>query len=365
MTTVFEERGSGPRTHAFVVGVGDYPYCADFDGDGALASAVRNFKPVAGPPPSARAVASWLVENQAGKSFAPLGSVELLVSGEDSPTVENFRMAFERWYSRCDENEDNVALFFFSGHGCQKEGQLILLEDFGRWRNPFEGALKIETFAAGMEQCRAKVQCYFVDACRNLPHELLESPPAHTFTPILPDVVGRARESVILFGTAPGATAPGSLDGPTPFTVTLLQALEGAAATKDHSGQWVIRTGDLVTAMNAVIEWQSGESHGVWAGGGFQGNRPIRHLDGVPAVPFRLGCDPREALACARLVLTCPDTSVVLSREPLPALWEDRTPAAVYLLNACFDGADYNDACSHYMPVHPPNLVFDLRVCGA
>ncbi|MGW4210681.1 caspase family protein [Lentzea sp. NPDC004789] len=362
MTTVFEERGSGPRTHAFVVGVGDYPHCASYEGDGPLATAVRNFKPVQGPPPSARAVASWLVDNQAGNPFAPLGSVELLVSGEDSPTVENFRAALERWYARCDEHEDNIAFFFFSGHGCQKEGQLILLEDFGLRRNPFEGALKIEVFAAGMEKCRAKVQLYFVDACRNLPNELLDAGPVQAFAPILPDAVRRPCESVILFAAEPGATAPGSLSGPTPFTSALLQSLAGAAASQHRNWIWEVKTGDLVTAMNAVVGWRPEERQSIWASGNYSGDRTIRYVDGVPAVPFRLGCAPREALASATLTLTCPDTSTELCRHPLPSLWEDQAPAAVYVLTARFNGDSY--VRSAHFPMYPPNLVFDLPVRG-
>jgi hypothetical protein len=61
---------------------------------------------------------------------APLGSLELLTSPtvdyELSPSLkrpteeavmENVKKAFKRWFHRLDSNPENVAFFYFCGHG--------------------------------------------------------------------------------------------------------------------------------------------------------------------------------------------------------------------------------------------------------
>lgn len=360
MTTVFEEFGDGPRTHAFVIGVGEYPYCATFKGGGPLASVVRSFTPVKSPPRSARAVADWLVKHQTGNDFAPLGSVELLISGEsdvDAPTRPHVKQAFHRWYERCDEREDNVALFFFSGHGCAKEDQLILLEDFGSSQyNPFDEALQVGVLHRGMERCKARVQCYFVDACRTVPNELLEVDSIHAYALIQPLLPRNPAEAPIYYATEPGALAQGAEAGPTPFTKALLQALEGGAAI-NTDGPWEVRTDLMARAMNAAVEWETGKWPGISVSGDHHG-RTFRYVPGAPLVPFRLGCTPREALERASLTIT--SRTAEASRGPAPAIWEDETEAAIYTFNASFQG----NSCEDHVSIYPPNRTFDLPVRG-
>ena len=94
-------------------------------------------------------MASWLIGTRCTDPVTPLGSVELLLSwpgmGFANQPVEGadrdaFGAAFDRWYARCDADPDNVALFYFCGHGCELGDQLLLLEDFGHSPlNPFGG----------------------------------------------------------------------------------------------------------------------------------------------------------------------------------------------------------------------------------
>lgn len=363
MTTVFEKVGDGPRTHAFVIGVGAYPHCATYDRGGPLGSVVRRFTPVKAPPRSASALSDWLVKHQADNDFAPLGSVELLMSGEstvDAPTRSNFEDAFWRWYHRCDERADNVALFFFSGHGCAAEDQLVLLEDFGiSAGNPFNEALQVGALHRGMGQCKARVQCYFVDACRTVPEELLRAGTISAYSVIQPMLPYNPASASVYYATRPGATAPGADSGPTPFTKALLQALEGGAATNTNGDLWEVRTDLLTRAMDAVIEWETGKEQGITASP--LHGAVLRHLSGAPTVPFRLGCSPREALGQASLTLTAGEFEA--SRGPVPALWEDEAAADSYTFNAHFPCLRYTDA-HRRIGIYPPNRTFDLPVRG-
>src|SRR5688572_2824070 len=124
MTLVYEGPGRGPQMHAFVVGIGEYPYA---DSAGPFREFLRTLDSVSTAPASARLLADWLVDERSRDQVTPLGSVELLLSWPDAKfrDVEvdpadqaNFDDAWMRWYDRCAEHPDNVALFYFCGHGC-------------------------------------------------------------------------------------------------------------------------------------------------------------------------------------------------------------------------------------------------------
>jgi hypothetical protein len=94
---------------------------------------------------SAVAIAEWL-RNAGSRLETPLASVELLLSpspGErrDVPgaaeaepaTRENLRRAALEWRAKCAEDPENVALFYFAGHGVERTPRdaVLLTTDFG------------------------------------------------------------------------------------------------------------------------------------------------------------------------------------------------------------------------------------------
>src|SRR5262249_32590911 len=116
----------GPKTHAFIVGVGRYRHLL---GGGDERPGIPALAQLTSPPISARGLADCLI-GALNNPTAPLGSVELLLSeGAGKPkylpptpgatpitieraTSERIRGAFDRWYARCDAHKDNVALFY-------------------------------------------------------------------------------------------------------------------------------------------------------------------------------------------------------------------------------------------------------------
>jgi Caspase domain len=359
LTTVYEDTGPGPRMHAFVVGVGHYPYRDRTGGDDMMSEFINSLDPVSTAPASARAIADWLIEARRADPVTPLGSVELLLSwpGADyrSQPIEAadtgaFEAAFTRWYSRCDEDPDNVALFYFCGHGCDLGDQLLLLADFGHSRlNPFPRAVNLRRLHLGMRRCRARVQCFLVDACRTVPAELLPLGEVVGWSPLAQvlDVRphGHTRDAPIVFATAIGQPAYGAPDQPTRFAGAVIDVLSGLGASQHGMGPWRVGTDRLALAIRDVLEWTGrvDEDQEVSLGGEPTGRGVLRTLSAPPEVPFEVGCDPVAALASADLTLIGDAAAEVLRRAAEPGIWCDKVPAGAYSLQAHFADAAYHD----------------------
>ena len=74
---------------------------------------------------------------------APIGTIEVLLSpgsyvDPDGATADvevasmvNISEAFGRWSDRAHKNKNNVAIFYYCGHGLEREGTILLPSDFG------------------------------------------------------------------------------------------------------------------------------------------------------------------------------------------------------------------------------------------
>src|ERR1043165_5467672 len=146
---VYNRAVKGAATHAVVIGVGRYPHLRD--GDGARLADPEDMGQLTSPPVSARAVATWMLDNLACANTArPLGTLRLLVSeaGDSRPfhhsksnvrsrplpaPIDNIQSAVEGWKLIGDSSPDHLLIFYFCGHGMGDAGLLALLaEDFGR-----------------------------------------------------------------------------------------------------------------------------------------------------------------------------------------------------------------------------------------
>ena len=189
MTLLFPEAADKivdqPRLHAIVIGVANYPHL--MGGAGPLAADPLNLGQVTTPRYTALEIVRWLMEDYRNKD-KPLGSVELVLSPSEpvknsagvatpveTATFDNIDQAFSRWVQRCSANKDNIAFFYFCGHGLAKDEQFILPEDFknpailDNWRN----CINFDATRVGMRSCKAQTQVFFVDACRETPFGML------------------------------------------------------------------------------------------------------------------------------------------------------------------------------------------------
>jgi hypothetical protein len=353
MTTVFCDGSAKPRMHALVAGVGAYKHLSGGEHPATVWPG-PDLGQLTSPPISAEAVGRWLLTNQTTDPDKPLGSLEMVVSPSlrldtqqdggvqvdvevEAATMSGFQESFDRWYQRCNASDENVAFFYFTGHGIQKDTLALLLEDVGissvRF---FDQSFDFDGLYDGMASCNAGVQCYFVDACRTRPDKdkwkkvqprqllQIEFRPAY-------------RDAPKIFSTVEGEDAYGKPGECTEFTTALLTALDQCAAERSpREATWRVTTESIGKTIRQLLERDSllpalFQSEGSARGGA------IRTLIGDPFVPFRLKCLPEEALAVARMQLV-EGTGQVGARRDLPEcrVWEDKIRADKYDFKAVF-----------------------------
>lgn len=387
MTLVVDRGQDGPRVHALVIGVGAYRHLPG--GAEPVAHSTLGLKQLSGPPASARAFADW-VATAMHHPRAPLGTIELLTSpGEppatappaapddgppanpddgppvppdavppeplpsaatvDVPSTDAVETAFESWFARCDTHEDNVALLYFCGHGVERESVFLLLEDFGKSKlRPLDNALDIGQTYQGMAICKAREQYVFVDACREIPFQLLSLLQGNARVLVTPQAVGdQRRDTALVYATSGGSKAYGKPGRPTRFTEALLRALDGLGGRLDGGG-WVV---DVPSLQRAITQLLASGSEGAPVqipsvrGAGFG---ILHRLAQAPRVPVRLACRPPAAIAFGAPTLS-PLSALpgAVAGTPIPPLvasqtgWSAEVPADIYILSVDFAGGGY------------------------
>jgi hypothetical protein len=300
---------------------------------------------------SAQALDNWLQQSYKNPD-APLGSIELLLSPPLTSTIQsatrkNIEDAFDAWLNRCRRHPDNVALFYFCGHGIEAEILVLLPEDFGAdpnrlWNNAidFDG-----TFFA-MGDCAAQTQCYFIDVCRETPIEALRqrgrvtAPPLKSITTL--QLINR--DAPVFLAAPFGEKAHALKNHVSYFTTALIDCLDRFGARGRNGVNWVVNTDSLKTALKVRMHrtrlddgsrLKCDISKGV-------GNLPptdLHEWPGPGVVQTDVLCRPILALEYAHL-------SVVLqgggnqTRSPNSDPWElnlDAAPGKLYDVTAAFD----------------------------
>lgn len=342
MTLVLHHRGRKPATHALVIGVGRYPY---LEGGSRPAPGVSRWGlgQLSSPPLSATAIADFLV-GELDNDQAPLGSVDLLLSPDgpytlpdgsgsrdvEAATMKNISKAAKGWKARCDQHRDNVALFFFCGHGISRRNLSLLAEDFGdpEEGNVFKRAFDLERTARGMgSDCKARVQCFFADACRSLPESSqLAVDSSGLFT--MMETLQRPEDAPLFYATLPKDPAYGQAGDITAYTRALLDGLRGTGSVY-RNGRWRVTTGRLAEAVARAMAddgpggggTEGPQQRPVW--GGQTGGMSVLHLvPGRPQVPVRIFLEPAGVEREAHLSITSKaDPSRTVTRAPGPQVW--------------------------------------------
>jgi hypothetical protein len=239
-----------PATHAFIVGVGDYPWISNVaPGYPAQLSSTVN---------SARVFYDWIM-NQYKNSRAPLRSVRLLLSPSQGceATLANFVRHCSLWAQSLSTNKENVGIFLFSGHGMGLgfDRRILALHDFGKFAiAPFQGSVSLDNIYAGLAPSErlpniSRKQFYFIDAGA-LPASVLtwqERNAAHIFA-IPPSSMVDDREAPLFFSASSGGLAWGRSHGLSLFTEALLACLEGQGSER-LGEQWVVTSLSLTRGL--------------------------------------------------------------------------------------------------------------------
>ncbi len=376
MTTLFDRGAPGPATHALVVGVGSYQYVDD-----ETRPVVRALQlgQLTSPPVSATRFTDWLIAEHRNPT-AMLASVELLLSAPSrryrSPdgqfdtevepaTMANFRAAWDKWFDRCNQDAGNVAIFYFCGHGILKTHQSLLLEDFGESENRlFDNAVDIDENHTAMRSiCQARVQCFFVDACRQVPYEMLARLNVGGRV-LLDGQIGRclAEDAPIFYATAPTYAAYGQRNSPTVFTQALLLSLRGAGS-KLARGRWVVSLGRLqegiVEAMKRLERANLLPPQKPLLGPSESSLMSVIHeLEVPPPVPVVIELEPTAAAVKAELFVTAVSNPTVHhDRQFAEGDWElELTAGEAYDGGARFPGGEYRDYLCRLPTPMPPVL---------
>jgi len=376
--TVFTRKVNGPAAHALVIGVGHYPHLPG----GAAATKIANTEgmgQLASPPRSARSFARWLIERYQSPT-RPLASLALLTS-EKAPSAFVFRPlgkdkdvsvapapasmaevenAINDWYALGDANPDNLLLFYFCGHGIAAGLDLaLLMSDFGaKPKSPLTGgAMDFRRFHAGMEECRARHQCYFIDACQVGSDRIVRNA-GFAGIPVIewsgekanPD--GRTRLGPIFYSTMPDQKAYARAGQESVFTGALLEALAGGGSG-DESGDWNVQVGLIQHALTQLMTDASERLNLPLA------QVPHADLPGEvtlntlvePSVPVFVRVDPADAHAVA--ALRCEGT-VKNKRKPHPTTWHLSLPMGKYDFYADFKANTYQADPRLNEDVRPP-----------
>lgn len=348
MTLIVPDDGAeAPRTHALVIGVGGYRHLqGGEDPQDPVLEHVGLLGQLTSPPRSALRFAEWL-RDHAPELRTPLGSVELLLSvapGDDLALPDGLvpgasrgavEAAYAAWRKRCDRHEDNVALLYFCGHGLQKAEQYLLLEDFGvNPLNPWTGAVAIDSTRLGFNACRARTQCFFIDACRNITSRMLLREPQATPLELFDHTTPESDFNLTAKAAARNEKAFGPARGVSWFTQALLRALEGGAARSSDRG-WTVETGVIAAHIGEILRMVQGEDATVGrCSCTTTGSAPLVDV-AAPLVPVVLGCSPDDANPVATLSWKpVGDGAPPLEHQGAP--WRLEAPPGMYRAAARF-----------------------------
>ena len=189
MTTFRLQQTAGPGTHVFLIGVGDYPHLKD--GSGVTSTNHRGMGQITSPPVSAMEMLRW-VDTNLNNPEAPLKSIEVLISQVapaqytdsaglsqqiDPATWDNYEAAVAAWKARADSDPQNVAIFYFCGHGLGDGiNTHLLMADAGKSAKLLRHAFHVGDLRLAMGACTAQKQIYLIDACRTVDLALVMNP---------------------------------------------------------------------------------------------------------------------------------------------------------------------------------------------
>lgn len=306
MTLLIDDRVPGqPGVHALLVGAGRYPHLGPNHDLGQFAPEA-GFEQLTSPLHSVEALADWLQKGLRVPD-TPLRTLRVLGSSStrdtpwpsSEPTIANIQQYIYNWFDDVDGHEDNLALFYFCGHGLRVgDVHSILAQDFGENKHdPFQRAIEPDKFAASMRQAKARRQIYLIDACSTsveLPKQYADITPLTGIAPVSGNnFVGK--QMVFIRASEFGTKAYGVKDRPSVFMTSFLEAMKGAGSRKAGPTQWVINTDRLKVALDWLVRrLDHGQGQEVSYGGGFSASVDFHELQGEPHVPVQVECDPPD-----------------------------------------------------------------------
>jgi len=280
MTLIVDDQSAQPGTHVVLIGIGDYPFLKDGSAPPAQTFDLHmEMGQLSSPPRSLGELATWFSDTQNGfnNPDRPLRSLELLCSASQDPfewtdpagakhaigraTAANVSQAVLDWKARASRSADNLAVFYFCGHGLSfgESQNSLLLEDWGGDTNdPANRAISFNDMRLGlMNQCDARQQCYFIDACRTPPTKAyIDKYGAALGARIVGGGLNRQIRDIVapaFFATRLMAKAYGFTDQSSLFTQGMLRCFRGVAS-RDAASGWEVTVEAMAEGINKSVE---------------------------------------------------------------------------------------------------------------
>ena len=368
MSLIFNNvNGEIPQTHVFIIGVGGYPYIkGGIEEKEQTLDCAKILGQLTSPPLSAKALSDTVINLHTQNAWIkPLGSIELLISpvGIDPVIIEgqeverahmeNISESFNAWFERCNTSTENVAIFFFCGHGVDKVEHVLLAEDFGKnVINPWNGSFSFDKTRRGFYRCEASTQIFFVDACRLFTADMLltELSPNALIEPHFNAT--ECRYDLTQKAAAFKEGAYGPLNDVSFYTKALIRALEGGVLTREED-EWTITQASLATKMEDLIEIVYGEKVPEQRCiNRTSRSTDILHFVEAPNIDVVIDCSPEDAHNLAHLSYSGVDTDLNDSRLPHVDPWNISIKPGIYKLNAEFPDGQYENTneFKNFMP---------------
>lgn len=358
MALLYNGPNEGPQVHAFIVGIGNYPYLKGGTNEvHQTVAGLEQLGQLSSPSVSAYEFYKLLLELDKKKNLSkPLGSVELIVSPNpgakrkptdvvtEAATQKNIETAYYAWKHRADSHQDNIAIFFYSGHGLQKGEHYLLAEDFGQNpHNPWTGALAFDGTRTAFHGCQAQTQLFFVDSCRQITWGMKDR---DLIIPPLEQVnhnTGECAYNLTMKAASTNEAAHGEKDQPSFFTKALVKGLKGHVA-ENEDDLWQVKTGLLANHIHSLMRMEKAtEGYKQRVVNTLGESISVVNYKKPPKVMLEVTCNPDDAMPYADLTATSMDTQKEYTRNKTKDPWKVELSAGIYLLKAEFTDKKYKN----------------------
>jgi hypothetical protein len=330
---------TGPRLHAFIIGVGDYPHLLA----GAPNAFNSNFglQQLTTTVHTAKKIAQWLATEYKNPA-AQLGSIELFLSPAETiarpdgtmvhieaATTANIKAAFRAvWLNqRCAAQPGGISFFYFAGHGLSAGGQYILPSDFADPNaNKWDCCIDFNKSRTGMGHINA-TQLFFVDACRETPIDILTQANPPTGIRLVDDATmfDHPQSEATYYAAADGRQAYGPDTDATYFATALIESLDGAAAL-NKNGKLTVDTFSLGNALGHIVASLAADLEKPLTCNPQPSGAPaVIHHPKAAHVRASIGCQTVQANAESAITLRR-GASVIQSAAGEKRPWSDRLP---------------------------------------
>jgi len=326
MALLLDRSVKGPKTHAFVIGVGNYPNAKPGKGFDAK---LRNVPDLPSAADSAKKVCDWLLANQ-DRLAAPLATLDALISDPAStksryqwaqgPVATASKANVETqglaWYQRVIAEPGDMAFFYCCGHGASHLQQpVVFLEDLNASGTNIWSHINLGELALALRKEPSVAAAFlFADSCGEFvtDFELGRFADCRFFN--APRLFSASRNHVSLLCAASeaylayeGEETVGSDVKFGRFTLACLKGLDGSSA-RLASKRWAVCARDLLSDLKPLR--RTFFSH--WGGNEpFEPYQPVTQTDPIPIVypeefelPLIVTTDPLDRMPLYELLIS-------------------------------------------------------------